>query len=239
MEKLKFAAGWLLIVWGIFWIGATAGSIFFPQYFFQGEVLAILEETNVYMMENPSFLFESILTQMILPNCLPIIVGIVILKVPVQTIRRLRTSYKDKVASYRKAAEAKPELSMEIDREKNNPKFRMAQAGIAISCIFLAYAAFMDITVPVGYGSRRVVNLDLISTRQALLTIGAIALACAVAFLLFMKNQLSDGTVKGGAPSTQPLKECPQCAELIQVKAVKCRFCQHELPPLIGSGAID
>lgn len=98
----------------------------------------------------------------------------------------------------------------------------------AISC--LAIALFMDTSVSTGIG-RRIVNLSLMSFQQNTLIVGVgLFIAGAIFVTLGGRNAMEgSGTNTYDNP---PLRVCPFCAEMIQKKAILCRYCGRDIPPI-------
>jgi len=95
--------------------------------------------------------------------------------------------------------------------------------ALVVGLVGAALALTMNTTVSSEYGS--VNNIGLIKDQQNYLIFsGLIAMA---GLGLVLTAQTAPAEVPSG------LRECPECAERIQARAKKCRYCGTEVEPLV------
>ena len=93
---------------------------------------------------------------------------------------------------------------------------------LVIAGLVWALVAFnMDTSVSTGYGS--VNNIGLMETRSNNLMFAGLTILIGVVLIGFGSNSKQDEPFLGR-------KACPFCAEQIQPAALKCRYCNSDLP---------
>lgn len=99
-----------------------------------------------------------------------------------------------------------------------------------IAGIVWALIAFnVDTSVPTAYGS--VNNIGLMAARTNNLMFAGLTILIGVVLIGFGSNSKQDAPALG-------LKACPVCAEQIQPAALKCRYCNSDLPDDFRAAAI-
>jgi hypothetical protein len=84
----------------------------------------------------------------------------------------------------------------------------------------------LDTTVASGFGGQRFHNIGLMNDRQNIIILAGVLAVIGAIFIGFgSRNQGSRATNTG-------CRTCPFCAEAIKDKAIICRFCKKELPPI-------
>lgn len=116
----------------------------------------------------------------------------------------------------------------QIVENTNLKKQKMKYLGMLIFLIglYLLYLGFsMDTSVEIDSSGlesfelpKRVHNIGLMAERQNYLIFGGVLCVLGIITFLYYDNNSNE----------ELKKECPRCAEKVQLKAVICRFCNYE-----------
>lgn len=96
--------------------------------------------------------------------------------------------------------------------------------AIVVGIILTISALGMDVSVATGMGGR-VNNLGLMADRQNYTILGGLIVIVGVLMAIF------GGKSQGSAVSKDE-RQCPFCAEMIKMQAIKCKHCGSDVEPV-------